>query len=136
MRMFLGEYQVNITEGARLSLPKKLRDQTGEVAILTRGFEKCLLGYAREDWEGESQKQLTAPISDAKARHLKQYFYSGAAEVSFDDQGRFVLPASLHEYGGIGLKAVVIGAGDHFEIWDEKQWRAHLAKIGTEVLGG
>ncbi len=51
MRMFLGEYQPNITEGSRIALPKKLREQiTGGEVILSRGFEKCVFVYDKEDW--------------------------------------------------------------------------------------
>jgi len=132
--MFLGEFQQNITEGCRLALPKKIREKiAGMDVILSKGFEKCIFGYAPSDWEVESLKQLGSPISDARSRNLKRYMYSGASEVAMDRQGRFVLPGNLKSYAGINEKVVVLGAGDHFEIWEESVWTENLKEIEREV---
>ena len=134
MRMFLGEYQPNITEGSRIALPKKLRDQIhGEDVILSRGFEKCIFIYDKEDWTIESQKQIDNPISDIKTRDLKRYMYASATETTIDTQGRIVLPGNLKDYAGIAKNTSVIGAGDHIEVWDTKIWTAHLTKISKEL---
>ena len=133
MRMFLGEYQPNITEGSRIALPKKLRDQIrGEEVILLRGFEQCIFLYDKEDWVNEADKQVENPITDLKSRNLKRYLYASAAEMAIDSQGRIVIPASLKEYAGIAKKTTVIGAGDHIEIWDSDLWNAHLEKISLD----
>ena len=134
MRMFLGEYTPNITEGSRIALPKKLRDQIhGDEIILSRGFEKCVFLYDKEDWLAETSKQLESPISDVKTRNLKRYLFASAAETGIDVQGRLVLPASLKEYAGLDKKTIVIGAGDHIEIWDPDVWQTHLEKISKEL---
>jgi MraZ protein len=136
MRMFLGEYQPNITEGSRIALPKKLRDQIrGDDVILSRGFEKCIFVYDKEDWLTEAGKQVENPISDSRTRDLKRYMYAGAAESVVDSQGRLVLPAGLKEYAGIDKRTAVVGAGDHIEIWDLEAWREHLSKISADLAG-
>ncbi len=136
MRMFLGEYQPNITEGSRIALPKKLRDQiTGDSVVLSRGFEKCVFVYDKEDWMYESQKQIDNPITDVKARDLKRYMYAGASETSIDTQGRIVIPANLKDYAGLDKSLTVIGAGDHIELWDAQAWQQHLDKISSELAG-
>jgi MraZ protein len=133
MKMFLGEYQPNITEGSRIALPKKLREQiNSEEVILSRGFEKCVFVYDKEDWVLEAQKQLEKPITDMQNRNLKRYLYASAMESAIDDQGRFVVPTSLKDYADLNKKTVVIGAGDHIEIWDLETWGAHLEKISKE----
>ena len=134
MRMFLGEYQPNITEGSRIVLPKKLRDQIrGEELILSKGFEKCVFVYDKEDWVFEAQKQVENPITDSKTRDIKRYMFSGAVESSVDAQGRIVLPSTLKDYAGLDKNTVVIGAGDHIEIWDTKNWEIHSDKISAEL---
>ncbi len=134
MRMFLGEYSPNITEGSRIALPKKLRDQVrGDEVILSRGFEKCIFVYDKEDWVQEASKQIENPITDVKTRNLKRYMYAGAVEVSLDVQGRLVIPAILKVYAGIDKKTAVIGAGDHIEFWDLDTWKGHLEKISAEL---
>jgi MraZ protein len=134
MRMFLGEYQPNITEGSRIALPKKLREQVrGDDLILSKGFEKCVFVYDKEDWVTEAQKQVENPISDAKTRDLKRYMYAGASESTIDSQGRIVLPANLLSYAEINKKTAVLGAGDHIEIWDLDNWNARISKISQEL---
>lgn len=134
MKMFLGEYQPNITEGSRLALPKKLREQiSGDEIILSRGFEKCIFVYDKEDWVAEAQKQIENPITDSRTRDLKRYMYSGASETTIDSQGRVVLPSNLKDYAQIGKKTIVIGAGDHVEIWDFNNWSEHSQKISLNL---
>lgn len=134
MKMFLGEYQPNITEGSRIALPKKLREQiTGDEIILSKGFEKCIFIYDKEDWVAEAKKQVENPITDSRTRELKRYMYSGASDTSIDSQGRIVIPPSLKDYAQIDKKTVVIGAGDHVEIWDSKNWYEHLGKISMNL---
>ena len=130
--MFLGEYQPNITEGSRIALPKKLREQIkGEELILSKGFESCIFAYDKEDWLVEAQKQIENPITDSRTRDLKRYMYSGAVETTIDAQGRIVVPGNLKDYAGIKQKTVVIGAGDHVEIWDVENWNKHSEKISA-----
>lgn len=134
--MFLGEYQPNLTEGARVALPKKLRDQINSASvILSRGFERCIFGYDKEEWLKEAEKQVSLPISDSKVRTLKRYMFSTASDVELDAQGRFVIPQSLKEYAQIEGEMVVIGAGDHFEIWNNENWYKHLEVIEKELTG-
>ncbi len=132
--MFLGEYQPNITEGSRIALPKKLRDQIhGDDVILSRGFEKCIFLYDKEDWMNEAQKQVENPISDIKTRDLKRYMFASASESAIDSQGRLVLPTTLKGYANIDKKTAVVGAGDHIEIWDADAWLKHLEKISAQL---
>jgi MraZ protein len=132
--MFLGEYQPNMTEGSRIALPKKLRDQiAGDEVIMSRGFEKCIFVYAKEDWVLEAEKQVESPITDLKTRDIKRYMYASATETGIDTQGRLVLPNNLKDYASINKKTAVIGAGDHIEIWDSSLWQEHLDKISAEL---
>ena len=134
MKMFLGEYQPNITEGNRIALPKKLREQVvGEEVVLSKGFEKCVFLYDKADWEKEWEKQIDNPITDAKTRQLKRYVFSGAVSAVLDDQGRVVVPQALRTYANLEKEVVVIGAGDHMELWDRLTWESHLNKISSEL---
>lgn len=128
--MFLGNYNPNITDGSRIALPRKLRDQIdGEEVILSRGFEKCIFVYDKSVWMEEAGKQVNNPITDSNTRDLKRYMYASAAESNIDSQGRIVIPSNLKDYAGLDKGTAVIGAGDHIEIWDANAWEEHLNKI-------
>lgn len=137
MKMFLGEYNPNITEGSRIALPKKMREQIeGSAVVLTRGFEKCLYAYDIKDWQEEAEKYIESSkidARDAKIRDLERYLYTNAQEASIDSQGRLVIPAGLLEYAGIENSTSVIGVGNRIEIWNSDLWNKHSQKITEEL---
>ena len=127
--MFLGSYEPSFDLNLRrIALPKKIRDYlaTSKI-ILSFGFEKCIFGFDTEAWQKESQKQLEVSLSQRSGRDIRRFFFSSAVIVKLDDQGRFVIPDDLLHYAEIA-KPIVIGAGDHFEIWNEANW--HILQKG------
>lgn len=121
--MFLGSYRPSFDQNSRrIALPKKIRDYlaTSKI-ILSYGFDQCVFGFDTESWEKESEKQLSHPITDRNARSNRRFFFSSARAIDLDNQGRFVIPSDLLVFAKI-QSPIVIGAGDHFEIWDENRW--------------
>ncbi|OGK19285.1 division/cell wall cluster transcriptional repressor MraZ [Candidatus Roizmanbacteria bacterium RIFCSPHIGHO2_02_FULL_40_13b] len=122
---FIGEYKVSVTAGGRVVLPKKIRASLkGELFILTKGFDVCLGGYDLTDWKTRTEALLHVSLLDQEDIARRRQLFSGANEIEVDAQGRFVVPKSLANFIGNDFKdVVVIGVGDHFEIWSGKSWR-------------
>jgi len=132
--MFLGEYLHSIDQRGRLALPKKIRTEiSGNELVLARGFEKCILVYTRADWERETGKELQLPISDKKGREIKRYLFSGAELAEIDKVGRVLIPQLLKNYAGIEKEVAVLGAGDHFEVWEPKVWRQYFERREKKI---
>ncbi len=124
--MFLGEYNANFSGQGRIILPKKFRQELkGKQIILSRGFEQCIFGFAAPDWEKEAARELETPITNREARDLRRYLFSAAEEVELDDQGRIVIPKPLLEYAVLKGGVIIIGAGDHLEIWNLEKWKKY-----------
>ena len=49
--MLMGEYHHSIDDKGRLIIPAKLREELGEEFVITRGLDKCLFVYSKEEWE-------------------------------------------------------------------------------------
>jgi MraZ protein len=132
--VFLGEYLTKFTGLGRIVLPKKFRDNLsgGNEIVLTRGFEGCVWGYSKLGFEELAQKQLEFSATGQRARYLRRYLFSGSISVELDSQGRFVIPSALLIFANLSTDIVIIGAGDHFEVWNEKAWRKHLKVIEEE----
>lgn len=130
MKLFLGEYDHALDERGRVTLPKKIRHELGEEEIIvSRGFDACVFGFDKESWEKEATKQLEAPVTDQKARSIRRYMFAGAEKLEVDKLGRILLPALLKEYAHIKRSVMVIGAGDHFEIWDKDIWNTYAKDL-------
>ena len=126
MKLFLGEYDHALDERGRVTLPKKIRQELNESdVVLSRGFDACIFGFDKESWEKEATKQLEAPVTEEKARAIRRYMFAGAEKIEVDKLGRILLPTLLKEYAHINRNVMVIGAGDHFEIWDTKAWKEY-----------
>ncbi|MFC1756070.1 division/cell wall cluster transcriptional repressor MraZ [Patescibacteria group bacterium] len=137
MKMFLGEYNPNITEGSRVALPKKMREQiAGDSVVVTRGFEKCIYVYDKSDWQEQAEKYIeNSKVDDkqAKIRDLERYVYSSATETSIDSQGRIVIPSNLLEYADITGETTVVGVGNRVELWSRSLWASHIQNISSEL---
>lgn len=132
--MFLGTFAPNLMDKGRVALPKKVREQlVGGRVVLTIGFEDCIFGFTEKIWEEVTKSELTRPLfSDQVSRDLRRKMCAEAVNIELDSQGRFIIPSSMMEYAGIKNEVVIIGAGDHFEIWDKGRWaeyRVKLAKV-------
>ena len=128
--MFLGEYKLKFTGKGRLLLPRKMRDEVaGKQIVLSRGFDGCIFGYDLESWEKEAKKQLEVSNTEERARYLRRYMFSASVSVELDSQGRFVIPSALLIFAKLKRDIVIIGAGDHFEVWNHDNWTKQLKKM-------
>src|SRR3989338_10515183 len=132
--MFLGEYKLKFTGIGRVILPKKIRmELTSEVIILSRGFEGCVWGFDEKTFEKEARRQLEISATEERARMLRRYLFSGSEPAELDSQGRFVIPSALLTYAKVMNEVIVIGTGDHFEIWNKKIWEKHIKEIERDL---
>lgn len=125
--MFLGSFEPNLMDRGRIALPKKIREELGSSRlILTIGFEKCIFGFTEKMWEEVTKPELSRPLfSDKEGRDLRRKMYSEAINIELDSQGRCVIPKIMMDFVSIENKLIVIGAGDHFEIWSKDGWEEY-----------
>jgi MraZ protein len=128
--VFFGEYEINFSGSGRLLLPKKVRELLkGNTFILTKGFGICLAGYDKDDWEKRAADLLNPSLLQPTDMENRRSIFSSLVYLEIDDQGRFVVPKSLLGYSQLKEKTVIIGVGDHFEIWDVQKWKEYSKKI-------
>ena len=131
MKLFLGEYDHSLDDRGRVTLPRKIRQEIDDrELVLAKGFEPCIFGFDRESWEREAAKHLDTPVTDEGGRKIRRYMFAGAQKAEIDKLGRILLPAQLKEYASISREIMVIGAGDHFELWDPGAWKKYQSQLG------
>lgn len=127
--MLLGTFATTLIGKNRLVLPSKLRKElNGDRIVLSVGFEPCIFGFAEKKWEEVTASDLSRPLSDQEGRDLRRKMFSNAVVVEIDSHSRFVVPENLTntELGG---PITIIGAGDHFEIWESKKWLVYSKNL-------
>lgn len=118
--MLIGEYQHNIDLKGRVAVPARFRDDLGALFYITKGLDNCLFVLPQDEWSRLVEKIKTMPIS--KARGLQRFFFSGAAEVVPDKQGRILIPQQLREHAELDKEVTFIGTSSRVEIWNSKKW--------------
>ena len=117
--MFQGTSLLSLDAKGRMTMPTRHREALEGVCALavtvTRHPDGCVLIYPRPIWE-EKRKALAAlPYS---ARVLQRIVLGGAVDLTVDSAGRMLIPAELRTLCGLAKDVVLLGLGEHFELWD------------------
>lgn len=123
--MLIGEYNHTIDTKGRLSIPSKFRDELGESFIVTKGMDHCLFVYPIDEWKIIENKLKQLPMTNRDARAFVRFFFAGATECEFDNQGRIRIPANLREHAKLEKDAIIIGVATRLEIWSLEQWNSY-----------
>ena len=129
--MLIGEYQHNIDAKGRVAVPSKFRDDLGALFYITKGLDNCLFVLPQDEWDRLVEKIKTLPIS--KARGLQRFFFSGAAEVAPDKQGR-ILIQQLREHAQLDKEVTFIGTSSRVEIWNSSKWVEFNSELTQESI--
>ena len=129
--MFYGEFEHSIDRKGRLILPAKFREvaknQFVEKFYVTRGLDKCLFMFSEEEWRSQENKFKTMSFTKQQSRTFNRLLFSGAVEVSFDKQGRILLPHYLKDFAAIKKDVMIVGVSNRIEIWAKDSWHDFYA---------
>jgi len=120
--MFYGEFDHNIDDKGRITIPAKFRAHLAEGVVVTKGLDRCLLLYPRASWEAIVGKLSQQSMTKTNVRELRRQLLAGASDDVPDKQGRVNIPGKLLEYARIDRQAIVIGQFDYCEIWNPAEW--------------
>jgi MraZ protein len=132
--MLIGEYQHALDPKGRVILPSRFRGDLGEAYIITKGLDRCISVYGREEWYTIEEKIKALP--NAKSRSLKRFLFASASEAVPDKNGRILIPPNLREYAGISRELVITGALTCVEIWDKEKWDKICSELTPETVAG
>jgi MraZ protein len=121
--MFLGQYTHNLDEKGRLTIPVKYREALIGGAYLTKGFDRNLMVWTAAAFNFLEKQINDLSVTDPDARLLKRLIFSNALQVELDKLGRILVPQYLRDMVDLQNAAMVVGSGDYFEIWSDKNWQ-------------
>ena len=66
-------------------------------------------------------------------RKLSRFYQGNSFEIPLDGSGRVTLPAPLLTHAAIEKEVVVVGVGDHLEVWSAERWRSQQEALDAEI---
>jgi MraZ protein len=118
---FTGESRYRIDEKDRVPVPPEYRGPLGAVAMLARGDDGQIDVFPKPHFDIllENLAGSNSALYRRKARFLR-----AANSCMVDKQYRISIPEVLKEHANIGHDVIVVGNGDHFEMWNPDAWKA------------
>lgn len=127
--MFYGEYEHTIDKKGRIIIPSRFRDFFKEYNIeklyVTRGLDKCLFLFTEDEWKSQESKFRAISFTRPESRKFNRLYFSGAAQVECDKQGRILVPKYLKDFADIKRDIVLIGVSNRMEIWSKDAWNEY-----------
>lgn len=135
--MFLSSEQRHLDPKGRLMIPPEYRevakDMGSEDGLVLTTFDGCVGGYPEPEWNKIAKSFLNVNVLDPVMRDLQRYFLSSARKVSFDKQGRLLIPSYHREYAGLEKDVVIAGVGIKLEIWDKDTYMSRLSQTEASM---
>jgi MraZ protein len=124
--MFRGITSINLDAKGRMAVPVRYRGIHQGHLIATIDTESpCLLLYPTHEWEVIEEKLQRLSSFNHATRRIQRLLLGHATELEMDTAGRVLLPPLLREYARLDKKAILLGQGKKFELWDEASWEQH-----------
>lgn len=125
--LFLGTTTNKVDAKGRVSLPADfrtlLKDKNTEIVAFPSFTSNCI-----ECWTTERMEKMDTEIEKGhdyfseEQNVLTNLIFANAQEFNFDSTGRILLTEKLLTHANIDDKAVFIGKGSTFQIWNPKDW--------------
>ena len=124
--MFRGLNKINLDAKGRITIPVRYKDSLSNLSsnllICTIDQDHCLLLYPLKIWISIEKKIMKLPTLNPISRRLQRLMVGHAAELEMDSSGRILIPKELREFAKLTKKAMLVGQGNKFEIWNYDNW--------------
>jgi MraZ protein len=136
-KLFLGKFSCTINTKNRFSAPSAFREELGDRAYLTQGFDRNLQVLTEGAFQEISRQIMSLNIADPMARMLLRIILGTAHELQKDGQSNLAIPEELKAFAGLHKDVILVGQGDYFEIWSPDLWAKQEAELSNaEVNAG
>ena len=129
-RTFSGSYERAVDPKGRFNLPFRYRraeEAGGDEWVVTLGVDGNLSVYPADIWD-EVFRTAKLNAGTAKEQAIIRHVSANTFDLSPDKQGRVMVPVHMLEDAGIAKRVLVVGMGDHLELWDKDVYAAHQQK--------
>jgi MraZ protein len=131
---FRGHFEHSLDAKNRLSIPARFRAAFASGTVLAKDPEPCVAVWTPETHEAIIERALgdLNPMG-SEYRKLSRFYQGNSFEIELDASGRVTLPPPLLAHSGISKEVVVVGVGDHLEVWGRERWQQEQEALDAEI---
>jgi MraZ protein len=119
---FYGASGLTLDGKGRFTVPARHREELGSGELtITKHPDGCLLVMPRAVWQPFRDKVAALPMESVK---WKRMFLGFASDVVIDGAQRVMVAPELRAYAGISRDLLLVGMGNHFELWDAGRYQS------------
>ena len=130
--MYFGSFTHNLDEKGRLMIPRKMREELGYKVYIMKGFEGSLSLYNEERYQKLVEEFSRLSFNQSKVRDYLRLQFASTYEMEVDKLGRVQIPTALLTKYNISKEVLVLGIGDHIEVWDKAKYEEYENSIRDE----
>ena len=127
--MFFGNFAHTLDEKGRLMIPRKMREELGFKVYIMQGFDGALSLFTEAKYQKLVEEYSKLPFNQRKNRDYLRLQFASTHEMDVDKVGRIQIPTALLNKFNISRDVIVLGIGDHIEIWDAKKYEEYESGI-------
>lgn len=117
--MFFGRFNHSLDDKGRLVIPSKMRDQFSRLIYIMKGYDGALAIYKEQEFLKLVEQAEKLDFNKKNTRFYLRSQLASTCELELDKQGRVQIPTQLLNQYKIGKDVIIIGVGDHIEVWDK-----------------
>lgn len=136
-----GEHDLTIDEKNRLLIPAEVRraipPEMGESLFMGIGRNRVPWFWPEKYYEHLASKIPSGMTPGEDQLAFDQLFFAMANKLTWDKQGRILMPDKTLKRASIGKEVTMIGVRDHLELWNTAAWEAHreeLERRASEIV--
>ena len=127
--MFFGSFVHTLDDKGRLMVPRKMREELGFKAYIMKGFDGSLSLYNEERYQKLVDEFARLSFNQQKVRDYLRLQFASTYEMDVDKLGRVQIPTALLTKFNISREVLVLGIGDHIEVWDKAKYEEYENNI-------
>lgn len=108
-----------------------MREELGYKVYIMKGLDGPLSIFTEQGYQKLVDEFSRLPFNQQKNRDYLRVQFASTHEMDVDKLGRVQIPTALLSKFNISKNVIVLGIGDHIEVWDAKKYQEYE----NEVMG-
>ena len=131
---FRGHFEHSLDSKNRLSIPARFRPAFSAGVVLAKDPDPCIGVWPPDTHETIIERALAGlnPMG-SRYRWLSRFYQGHTFDAGLDASGRVTLPPPLVAQAGIEKDVIVVGVGDHLEVWGRERWTDEQERLDAQI---